>query len=304
MRYPVDELLDKRSIIQLKIERIPTRKKELEQEYKDYTEAILEYEIENIASSVELAEWHDELYKINGQIWDLEADIRSGKEGELGLEEIGKRELKGLKFEIDDKAKRKAFLKEAKKIHQSEYQEELGEQPFPETLKQLDLPTHKKIIKIKKLNQKKFDELTGGGYDAFSTDDNERNEYRNTILIRNNLKPITEKMSLEHEKGHFKFRENKPQINDEVIEELKNSKHYKISEDSKYKPEKIHEEMIVEMMADMKVHDTEEKIKEEYPESYKVIKQLDQENEIDFDLEDEDDITLDLPDEEDEDESS
>ena len=35
--------------------------------------------------------------------------------------------------------------------------------------------------------------------------------------------------------------------------------------------------MIVEMMADMKVHDTEEKIKEEYPESYKVIKQLDQE---------------------------
>ena len=93
MRYPLDELLDKRSIIQLKMERIPSRKEELEEEYEDYTQAILEYENENVASPMDVVEWHDELYKINGQIWDLEADIRSGKEGELGLDEVGKRAL-------------------------------------------------------------------------------------------------------------------------------------------------------------------------------------------------------------------
>jgi hypothetical protein len=33
------------------------------------------------------------LYVINGKIWDLEADIRQGKEGILGLEEVGRRAL-------------------------------------------------------------------------------------------------------------------------------------------------------------------------------------------------------------------
>ncbi len=93
MKYPIDELLDKRSIILLKIKRIPNKKKDLKKEYEDYTEAILEYEDEKITTSEEVDIWHNELYKINGQIWDLEADIRSGKEGELGLEETGKRAL-------------------------------------------------------------------------------------------------------------------------------------------------------------------------------------------------------------------
>ena len=93
MRYPLDELLDKRSIIQLKMERIPKRSGELKEEYEDYTSAIIEYETEKITSPIDVVEWHEELYKINGQIWDLEADIRSGKEGVLGLEEVGKRAL-------------------------------------------------------------------------------------------------------------------------------------------------------------------------------------------------------------------
>ena len=33
------------------------------------------------------------LYEVNGKIWDLEADIRKGKEGELGLEEVGRRAI-------------------------------------------------------------------------------------------------------------------------------------------------------------------------------------------------------------------
>ena len=31
--------------------------------------------------------------EINGRIWDLESDIRKGKEGELGSEEVGRRAL-------------------------------------------------------------------------------------------------------------------------------------------------------------------------------------------------------------------
>lgn len=93
MRYPLDELIDKRSIIQLKMERIPKRKEELKKEYEDYTSAILEYENEKIISPLDVVEWHEELYKINGQIWNLEGDIRLGKEGKLGLEEVGKRAL-------------------------------------------------------------------------------------------------------------------------------------------------------------------------------------------------------------------
>lgn len=33
------------------------------------------------------------LYDTNGKIWDLESDIRKGKENELGLEEVGRRAL-------------------------------------------------------------------------------------------------------------------------------------------------------------------------------------------------------------------
>ena len=167
--------------------------------------------------------------------------------------------------------------------------------------KRQDVLQDKRRIRIKKLKRKEFDKITGGGYDAFATDDNKRNEYRNTILVRDDLKPLTEKISIEHEKGHFKFRQKKPQIDDKVIEELKKSKHYKITvKDYKHKPEKVHEEMIVEMRAQMKAHESEEKIKKKYPESYKVIEQLNKEDELEFDIEEEDDITLDLPDEKEE----
>ena len=92
MRYPLDELLDRRSIIQLKIERIADEEKQrLKQQYKDYTRAIEEYVEEGTCTREQVEEWHNRLYGINSQIWDLEADMRQGKEGKLSLEEIGKR---------------------------------------------------------------------------------------------------------------------------------------------------------------------------------------------------------------------
>jgi hypothetical protein len=59
-----------------------------------------------------LEEYIDKLYDINGQIWDLESDIRKENEHILGLEEVGRRAIKirnlnniriGYKNEINSK---------------------------------------------------------------------------------------------------------------------------------------------------------------------------------------------------------
>jgi len=94
MKYPLDELIDRRAIIQLKIERVPGEKGELEREYEDYTKAIEEYVGENVCTNEEVGDWHKQFYEIHKVTWGLEADIRKGKEGELGLEEVGRRAIK------------------------------------------------------------------------------------------------------------------------------------------------------------------------------------------------------------------
>ena len=96
MKYPLDELLDKKSIIQLKIERLGDNSEinQLkEKEYDDYTKAIEDYVAEGVCNMEEIRGWYNKLYDINAKIWDLEADIRQGKEGKLGLEEVGRRAI-------------------------------------------------------------------------------------------------------------------------------------------------------------------------------------------------------------------
>ncbi len=92
MRYPLDELLDKRSIIQLKIERIDDSedRKRLIKEFNDYTFAISDYINEKICTREQAEEWHKNLYDANGKTWDLESKIRKGQIGDLSLEEVGK----------------------------------------------------------------------------------------------------------------------------------------------------------------------------------------------------------------------
>ena len=96
MRYPLDELLDKRSIILLKIERIPDieTKHRLAREIMDYSEEIGVFIGQGICTEQQVLEWHKELSKINGEIWDLEADIRKGQLENLSLEDVGKRAIK------------------------------------------------------------------------------------------------------------------------------------------------------------------------------------------------------------------
>ena len=96
MRYPLDELLDKTSIIQLKFERLEhlEDRNRWANEMREYSTAIGEYIGEKICNYNQIEEWFDKLYDINGKIWDLEAAIRQGKDEELGLEEIGRRAIK------------------------------------------------------------------------------------------------------------------------------------------------------------------------------------------------------------------
>jgi hypothetical protein len=96
MRYPLDELLDKRSIIQLKIERGNERvdKERLRKEYLDYTQAINEFIADGICNEKQIEDWYSELYEANEKTWNLEDNIRKGQTGHLSLEEVGRTAIK------------------------------------------------------------------------------------------------------------------------------------------------------------------------------------------------------------------
>ena len=107
MRYPLDELIDKRSIIQLKIERIANEneKSRLRKEFHDYSDAIQEYVNEGTCTDEEVEQWHKKLYQANSTTWDLESKIRQGQIEDLSLEKIGTsaikiRESNGVRVQI------------------------------------------------------------------------------------------------------------------------------------------------------------------------------------------------------------
>jgi hypothetical protein len=75
------DLCDRFSIILLKLQRAKTDM------------VIKEYGFLANAVPIRWTRHVDALVDVNGRIWDLEAQIRSGREGELGLEEVGKRAL-------------------------------------------------------------------------------------------------------------------------------------------------------------------------------------------------------------------
>ena len=88
METPLAELIDRYSIMRLKVERIGDSY--LNNELEVIRHSINKYKERGILVS---EEWIQKLYEINGKMWDLEYDIRKGKEGELGLEEVGRRAL-------------------------------------------------------------------------------------------------------------------------------------------------------------------------------------------------------------------
>lgn len=83
MKYPTGDLYDRYTIELLKRDRANA----------DNGDFLLELLTEIKKRGPELSQYVQELYTVNGKIWDLESDIRRGKEGELGLEEVGRRAL-------------------------------------------------------------------------------------------------------------------------------------------------------------------------------------------------------------------
>lgn len=82
MKMPISEIVDRYSIALLKQERANADNQiEIDTLYTEivqYKDAII---------------FANKLKDINGKIWDLESDIRKGKEAELGLEEVGRRAI-------------------------------------------------------------------------------------------------------------------------------------------------------------------------------------------------------------------
>ncbi len=83
MKYPTPDLYDRYTIELLKKERANAN--------NDWHIQALQDAINEVGW---IQEFVDKLKLANGQIWDLESDIRKGKEGELGLEEVGRRAIK------------------------------------------------------------------------------------------------------------------------------------------------------------------------------------------------------------------
>jgi len=88
MEMPLSEIVDRYTILQLKSQRIDRGR--FAKELSLYEKALQQCQQRGLSVK---DEWIEALLEINGRIWDLEADIRKGKEGKLGLEEVGRRAI-------------------------------------------------------------------------------------------------------------------------------------------------------------------------------------------------------------------
>ena len=86
MKYSVGDICDRLSILTLKLKYLDADRYNIE-----YEEFKKEYEIYN--KTYNLDSLLNNLIEINSRIWNLEADIRSGKEKKLGLKEVGRRAI-------------------------------------------------------------------------------------------------------------------------------------------------------------------------------------------------------------------
>ncbi len=84
MKLSIGDIIDRWTIAYLKKDRAGI---DTVQEQYDYLEYCQKYD------QTIISDYFKRLLTSNGAIWTLESDIRKGKEGELGLEEVGRRAL-------------------------------------------------------------------------------------------------------------------------------------------------------------------------------------------------------------------
>jgi len=83
MIFPIIELVDRYSIAQLKYNKTQANQEELD----FYNTQLESHDLTAISNELH------ELYDIHSEIWNLEAELKSGREAELELAEIGRRAI-------------------------------------------------------------------------------------------------------------------------------------------------------------------------------------------------------------------
>lgn len=86
---PIPEVADRYTIALLKLQRLDKTQIDPEsmQQQVEY------YKVGLDLNDPVLSELVEQLYEINGMIWDVEAEIRNGQENEMELAEIGRRAI-------------------------------------------------------------------------------------------------------------------------------------------------------------------------------------------------------------------
>jgi hypothetical protein len=81
--FPIIELVDRLAIAEIKFKRTKANEEEL-----------LWYMNEAIRIDLtEIVDEYEDLKRIHDEIWELEAELKTGREAELSLEEIGRRAI-------------------------------------------------------------------------------------------------------------------------------------------------------------------------------------------------------------------
>jgi len=81
--FPIIELIDRLAIAEVKFQRTQANKEELLW-YKNQALRI---------NTSEVVDEYKELKRIHNEIWELEAELKTGREADLALEEIGRRAI-------------------------------------------------------------------------------------------------------------------------------------------------------------------------------------------------------------------
>ena len=115
--FPIIELVDRLAIAEVKFQRTKAN----EQELLWYMNQSLRIDLTQIVNE------YEDLKRIHNEIWELEAQLKTGREAELSLEEIGRRAIairdhnnKRIKLKNSMAEKLDCSVREIKKDHLSE----------------------------------------------------------------------------------------------------------------------------------------------------------------------------------------
>jgi hypothetical protein len=115
--FPIIELVDRLAIAEVKFHRTKANEEEL----LWYKNQSLRIDLAQIVNE------YEDLKRIHNEIWELEAELKTGREAELSLEEIGRRAIairdhnnKRIRLKNSMAEKLNCSVREIKKDHLSE----------------------------------------------------------------------------------------------------------------------------------------------------------------------------------------